>query len=278
MLQRRTTAHGLVYYASPRLEAARIPHAFSTRIGGVSSAPFDSQNLGNPSNCAVQDSVQNIHENYRRLQSAIGCGNRPRFWVHQMHGGDVAVMRHGQPFESGIKADAIVSNDPTRLPLVRTADCAPALIATSDGKVVAAIHAGWRGTLANVVGNAIKTLLDLANNPPPHSLPASLLAAIGPCIGEELFEVGPEVIEAFDAQFGKAAVTRRLPDGKGRVNLPQAVHIQLLNAGLSTDHIDTTDRCTFRDRDEFFSHRRDKGITGRMAALIGARPIGARLS
>ncbi len=202
-------------------------------------------------------------------RSAIGCANRPRFWVHQMHGNNVAIMRHNQPFESGIKADAVVSNDPGRLPLVRTADCAPVMIATADGKVVAAIHAGWRGAIANVVGNAVKILLELAGNPPPDSL----IAAIGPCIAEEIFEVGQEVVESFDAQFGKGVVTRMMPDGKGRVNLPVALRMQLLSVGLNADRIDTTDRCSFRDRDEFFSPRRDKGVTGRMAAVIGARGV-----
>jgi hypothetical protein len=131
---------------------------------------------------------------------------------------------------------------------------------------VAAIHAGWRGAIANVVGNAAKILLELAGN----STADSLLAAIGPCIGEEVFEVGPEVVDAFDAQFGKGVVTRLLPDGKGRVNLPAALRMQLLEVGVNADRIDMTDRCSFRDRDEFFSHRREKGVTGRMAAVIGA--------
>jgi hypothetical protein len=94
-------------------------------------------------------------------------------------------------------------------------------------------------------------------------------AAIGPCIGFGAFEVGPEVIEAFVRRFGEAAPVRRRGDGSGHIDLREAVRRQLVAAGLSPDRIDTTDRCTFRDSQEFFSHRRDNGVTGRMAAMIG---------
>ena len=104
-----------------------------------------------------------------------------------------------------------------------------------------------------------------------HASSGSLIAAVGPGISEEAFEVGPEVVDEFEKAFGSDAPARRTPDGKGRVDLQKAILIQLAKAGIPSNQIDTTDRCTFRDRDEFFSHRRDKGITGRMAALIAAR-------
>src|SRR3954454_13831815 len=100
MLQRRETCDGIVYYASPLLERAGVQHAFSTRVGGTSAAPFDSMNLGNPSGCAVQDPYERIYENYRLLQRAIGCEDRERLWVHQVHGGVVALANRGQTFES----------------------------------------------------------------------------------------------------------------------------------------------------------------------------------
>src|SRR3954470_15798765 len=105
MLLRRTSRDGVVYYASPLLEAAGVPHAFSTRLGGISPAPFDTMNLGNPSGCATQDDDHRISENYSRLQRAIGCESRQRCWVHQVHGGDVLTVRSGAPFENGRRAD-----------------------------------------------------------------------------------------------------------------------------------------------------------------------------
>jgi YfiH family protein len=254
MLERRET-NGLVYYASPLLEQVNVPHCFSTRIGGMSPAPFDSLNLGNPSGTETVDDYARIYENYRKLQRAIGREKHERIWVHQVHGGDV--MR--APCPSGAKADALVTNDPSKLIAVRVADCVPILLSSVDGKVVAAIHSGWRGVIAGVVRNAIEAM---------RVPPGSILAAIGPCIGFDSFEVGGEVLEAFAQAFGENAPIRPRADGKGYVDLRRAVEIQLIGAGIAGNQIDTTDRCTFAHADEFFSHRRDKGITGRMAALI----------
>jgi YfiH family protein len=261
MLERRICPNGVAYYASPLLGAAGAPHAFSTRLGGVSPPPFDSMNLGNPSGCAAQDDDARIRENYRLLQTAIGCGTRERCWVHQVHGGGVLRAIAGEPFENGRPADAIVGDDPGRVLAVRVADCVPVLMATRDGRRVAAVHAGWRGVIAGVVTAALAELA-------PRG--AAVVAAVGPCIGMEAFEVGPEVLEAFVAGFGERAPVRLCADGKGRVDLREAVRLQLIEWGLSPEQIDTTDRCTVRNADEFFSHRRDQGVTGRMAAVIGA--------
>ena len=279
MLDRRTASNGIVYYESPLLRACGVPHAFSTRIGGTSPPPFDSLNLGNPSGCDVQDDYPRIYENYASLQETVGLGGRTRCWVHQVHGGEVALIERDRPFESGIKADAMVSNDPTRILSVRTADCVPVLMSTADGRCVGAIHAGWRGVVAGVVPKALQSLTARNALAPSAGTPGrscdeglDLFAAIGPCIGLEHFEVGPEVLDQFERVFDVRAPLRRRDDGKGHVDLREAVRLQLLAAGVGEDRIDTTDRCSFRDREEFFSHRRDNGMTGRMAALISPRP------
>jgi YfiH family protein len=262
MLQKRSAPNGVVFYASPLLDAAGAPHAFSTRLGGLSPAPFDSLNLGNPNGCAVQDDYPRIWQNYDRLRAAAGCPAGDICRVHQVHGAGVARVRRGEPFDVATKADAVVGDDPARVLSVRVADCVPVLIATDDGRTVAAVHAGWRGVIANVVGGAIAAMGD--------ARPTRLRAAVGPCIGFNAFEVGPEVLAEFDRAFGPDApsLVCRRDDGKGHVDLRAAVHLQLLALGLTPDQIDTTDRCTVRDRDEFFSHRRDNGVTGRLAAII----------
>jgi hypothetical protein len=130
---------------------------------------------------------------------------------------------------------------------------------------VAAVHAGWRGVIAGVLPAAVAKLAEVGG-----CGAGELVAAVGPCIGFEHFEVGPEVLEAFVGRFGSDAPIRRVGE-KGRVDLIESVRRQLIEAGLDGERIDTTDRCTFRDADEFFSHRRDRGVTGRMAAFIGAR-------
>jgi polyphenol oxidase len=256
----------VVHYASPLLEELGVAHAFSTRIGGISTPPFDSLNLGNPSGCEVQDDYETIYENYRILQRVIGHERTPRVWVHQVHGGAVATVRRGEMFESGAKADALVSDDPQRLMAVRVADCVPILMASKDGPVVAAVHAGWRGVIAGVVPRAIARMTELDAD----ARPGGIMAAIGPCIGFEQFEVGGEVLAEFRRVFGADAPIKPTADGKGHVDLRRAVEMQLLMSGIPADQIDTTDRCTFRDGEEFYSHRRDRGVTGRMAALIAA--------
>ena len=262
MLERQTTADGIVYYASPLLRAAGVPHAFSTRLGGMSRPPFDSMNLGNPNGCAVQDDYENVWANYRLLQAAAGCGGRELCRVHQVHGAAVVRVRRGEAFDVSAKADALVGDDPGRVLSVRVADCVPVLLATADGRVVAAVHAGWRGVVAGVVGAAVREATDLAGTGAP------LMAAVGPCIGGEAFEVGSEVLAEFRRAFGADAPVRGRADGKGWVDLRAAVRRQLVAAGVGTDHIDSTDRCTYRDAGEFFSHRRENGVTGRMAAII----------
>jgi YfiH family protein len=261
MMQRRISSTGVVYYASPLLEEIGVPHAFSTRIGGVSSIPFDSLNLGNPNGCAVQDDEHRIQENYRRLQEAIGCEGRDRCWVHQVHGGR-AEDAGSRDFQNGLKADAMVTTNADQVLAVRIADCTPVLIADSRGAAVAAVHAGWRGVVARVIPAALAKLgMDAG----------SMTAAVGPCIGMEAFEVGLEVVNEFKHAFGETAPVRLVDGGKGRVDLIEACRQQLVSCGIKPDRIDVTDRCTFRDSDEFFSHRRDKGVTGRMAALIAPR-------
>ncbi|HZL38081.1 MAG TPA: peptidoglycan editing factor PgeF [Tepidisphaeraceae bacterium] len=261
MLQRQTES-GVTFYFSPLLRARGVAHAFSTRLGGLSPAPFDSLNLGNPNGCEIQDDYERIWENYRLLHRAAGCAaDEKPCRVHQVHGAGVVRVRGGQAFDTHAKADAIVGDDPTRVLSVRVADCVPILLADETGRTVAAAHAGWRGVVAGVINVALREMSNGAGV-------AGFVAAIGPCIGPDAFEVGPEVLEEFARVFGARAPCRRRADGKGDVDLRQAVRLQLLAAGIPDSQIDSTDRCTFRDRDEFFSHRRDNGVTGRMAAVI----------
>jgi len=267
MLTRKTSPSGVVYYSSPLLEQVGVPHAFSTRLGGISPRPFDSLNLGNPNGCEIQDDNERIRENYVRLQTAIGCANRKLFRVHQVHGNGVVMIHPGDAVSDSIQADSIVTTDPHLLLSVRIADCVPILLSTLDGSRVAAVHAGWRGIIARAIGSAIGSMLVVK----PLMSARDLVAAIGPCIGGNAYEVGSEVLTAFSEEFGKDAPVRNLAEGKGTVDLRAAARLQLMSLGLEESSIDVTDRCTFRDSDEFFSHRRDNGVTGRMAALIGCR-------
>src|SRR3954451_1303945 len=188
MLERTTAKDGVVFYRSPLLAKVGVPHAFSTRLGGVSAAPFDSLNLGNPNGCPIQDDRQNIAKNYDRLHAAAGLAGRPRAYVWQVHGDAVALARKGKTFDCETKADAVVTDDPARTAAVRVADCVPVLLATADGRAVAPAHAGWRGAIAGVIVRAAEAIRRVH-----HDDAVPLLAAIGPSIGVDAFEVGPEV-------------------------------------------------------------------------------------
>ncbi len=268
LLERQMSPGGPVYFVSPLLRDAGIPHAFSTRKGGISSAPFDSLNLGNPGG-DIRDDRDHIIGNYSRLFAATKLSDREHCYLHQIHGDAVVCVKRGCHHNSGEKADALATCDPTRVLSIRTADCCPILLATTDGKCVAAVHAGWRGAVAETAVAALKSILHLRAESGVDTRAEDILAAIGPCIGADAFEVGPEVLAEFERVFHVDAPIVRFSRDKGRANIREAIRISLLRSGVPAKNIDTTPACTFRERGEYFSHRRENGVTGRMAAIIG---------
>ncbi|HLP83065.1 MAG TPA: peptidoglycan editing factor PgeF [Phycisphaerales bacterium] len=255
----------------PQLHSANglagVPHAFSTRLGGVSRGQFDSLNFGNPSELVgdARDPRENIARNISLVLDAMGATGREVVQVHQVHGGEVHVVRAGQATHHGrddTKADAIVTDDPARIAMVRIADCGPVLLACETGRVVAAVHAGWRGVLAGIVPNAIAVMHELGAR--------DIHAAIGPCIRVDAFEVGEDVAQQFTAAFPRVPVVhRRAGWPKPHVDVVTAITTQLQAAGIA--HIDVVGECSFARSDLYFSHRRDGSRSGRMAAFIGPR-------
>jgi len=149
---------------------------------------------------------------------------------------------------------------------VRVADCAAVLLASEDGAVAAAVHAGWRGTVAAVVPRAVAAI---ERN---FQIPADRLrAAIGPCIGSAAFEVGPEVADKFAEAGLSDAVIRWPGSAKPHVDLKAALTTQLVGCGLRHTMVEALGGCTFAEPDRYFSHRREAGHTGRMIAAIGPR-------
>lgn len=246
-----------MFYQSEQLLAEGVRHAFSTRIGGVSSGVYDSLNLGNPLDAAEPDSLDHIEQNYDRLAMAAGLPGE-RAAVHQVHGCGVVSLGSGTEWSQGQKADAIVSDDPRRCVSIRTADCAAVLLASAGGALVAGVHAGWRGVVEGVITQAMKVMRD-------RGRPA-VVGAVFPCIGYEAFEVGQEVVESFCRVVGNDVV-REVGGGKGRVDLAGACARQMEGGGISRSRIDLSGLCTVTETLRFFSHRRDGGKTGRMALV-----------
>ncbi len=258
--------NGLVTYESLLLRTAGVPHAFTTRLGGVSPAPYDSLNLAAMVNDPDADNSKNVAANFRKIRQVIGCRRHIRAQVNQVHGCAVwhPPTEPVKPVDAP-RADAIATDKPGLLLMVRVADCVPVLLASKDGRVASAVHAGWRGIIAGIVTEAVRELISLGK-----LRTQDIVAAIGPCISVNHFEVGGEVVDAFDNARLSDAINR---DGfaKPHIDLPKAVATQLKTAGLNEEQIDRTDRCTYTLADEFFSHRRDNGRTGRQAALIAVR-------
>lgn len=227
-----------------------FPHGFTTRDGGVSPAPWDSLNLGG----AVGDDPARVAENWRRLEGACGLAFAR---VRQVHGARVLRADAGTaPVE---EADAVLTTSPGVAACVSVADCVPVLLADPATGAVAAVHAGWRGTIARIAAAAVDALAREAG-----AAPGRLLAAIGPSIGPCCYEVSPDLAARFRAEIGPVATGGAPP----RLDLWEANRTVLVAAGVRPDRIEVLGRCTSCEREVFFSHRRDAGRTGRQMAFI----------
>ncbi len=235
----------------------------TSRDGGVSAAPWASCNLGDH----VGDLAASVAENRRQLRAHAGLPADPR-WLQQVHGTSVADL----DAEAGARtpvADAALSAVPQTVCAVLTADCLPVLFAASDGSVVGAAHAGWRGPCRAPRGPIENTVLALRQRMPDG---AKLLAFLGPAISAAHFEVGDEVREAFLAA-DVAAVAAFQPGNKHRWQCDLYALARQRLAALGVPAVAGGGLCTYAQEDRFFSHRRDvqhRGLdsTGRMAALI----------
>jgi polyphenol oxidase len=232
-----------------------VPHGFATRAGGVSEGPYASLNLG----FAVGDLRDRVEENHRRLAVAAGAALEALHTVKQVHGDRVVEAGAGEgtgalrPPEG--EADALWTERPEHWVAVGTADCVPVLLVDPEGRRVAAVHSGWRGTDARIVARAVESLVARG------SRPERLLAAVGPSIQRCCYVVSEDLGQRFTAGFGPEVVVREGADV--RLDLARAVRDTLLGAGLKAAHVDVLLHCTACDADRFFSHRRDAGRTGR---------------
>ena len=253
------------------------------RPGGVST--LDGQKVLNLS-FMEWDQKENVAENRRRLQSAIGAEDFSLVAMKQIHSD--LVRQFSKTTDEPCKGDASTTNQAGVLLAVQTADCVPILLVDPRKRAVAAIHAGWRGTLARITEKAVGRMRLEFN-----SRPADLLAAIGPSIGPCCYEVGAELVARFTAQFGDAsgyfdeARSGEEPNPLQWLNMkppghqppPKNVHLdlrkanqsQLLVAGLHAQNIFISDLCTGCRTDLCFSYRKEGALSGRLLAVVGIR-------
>ena len=268
-----------------------LVHGFTTRAGGVSSCyGGQSLNLGLTSH----DSRENVQRNRLLLLEALGAwregdGPWPIVELKQIHS---AVMhRVNAPPGAPLAGDGLLTNTPKLLLAVKTADCVPVLVADINRRAVAALHAGWRGTVARIVEKGVGEMRRHFG-----SDPRDLRAALGPCIRRCCYCVGAEVRAQFESQFAYAGelfeevfdpdalhvrypllFLNQRPPGHGdhgpeiHLDLIAANRRQLEDAGVVAEHISVIEGCTACDTTRFFSHRAESGKTGRMMAVIGIR-------
>jgi len=267
-----------------RLEWVR--HGFSLRRGGSSATPAQSLNLG----FTPTDSNEAVEANRRRFFRALGVDRFALADLQQVHsaraysatraGGGVAYVSADPaapaptslPVQVGPRpeADILVTNEAEVLLAVRTADCLPILVADSDRRAVAAVHAGWRGTLDGVAEAAIAAMGRAFG-----SSPRSLVAALGPSIRCCCYEVGPEVEDAFRKRWPESGAFfhRSSPNARARLDLVAANLAQLHRSGVPSSQIHVAEFCTACRTDLFFSYRKEGAWTGRMMAVIGIKPL-----
>ncbi|TGG92003.1 peptidoglycan editing factor PgeF [Natronospirillum operosum] len=236
-------------------QPAGVGVAVTTRRGGHSTAPWASLNMGQH----VGDDPERVTANRDQVRRMLELPRDP-VWLQQVHGTEVACIR--QPEQRPAAAADAAYTDCIGVPLcVLTADCLPVVLTNADGTEIGVAHAGWRGLCDGVLENLVQTFT---------AAPEQLLAWLGPAIGPQRFEVGPEVRAAFMAQDADAAQAFRA--GTGDRWLADIYHLarqRLQRVGVN--RIAGGDFCTLSDTDRFFSYRRDPS-TGRMATLIWRHP------
>ena len=258
--------NGLLIKTSTVLSGVR--HGFSTRIGGVSPAPWDSLNLG----VGRGDDMDRIRENYRRFCAALGVDEHRAVLSKQVHEDNI---RHVTADDCGkglfrdrdyTSVDAMVTDTPEIPLVVFSADCGTILLEDPVTGAVGACHAGWRGT---ALGIAEKTVTAMVNA--YGCDPNNIRAALGPCISPCCFETDEDVPQAMIAALGDEAMPAITTKGaKYHVDIKYLNRLFLQKAGVLPEHMDTSPLCTACDPDQFWSARRHKDQRGSLGAIIVA--------
>jgi YfiH family protein len=225
----------------------------TTRLGGVSEVPYSSLNLGDH----VGDLLSHVKANRALLKEELPT---EPIWLKQVHGSVVST-----PDVRTLEADAIVTNNPNEVLAIMSADCLPVIFTNTNGTIVGAAHAGWRGLCAGVLENTLKEMQALATKDGERDI----IAYLGPAIGPKAFEVGQDVVDAFIACGTPFPDASFVPindcPGKYLANIYLLARSRLEVVGVSNIH--GGEFCTVTQGNRFFSYRRD-GVTGRFASLI----------
>lgn len=253
-----------------------VTHCFTTRTGGVSQGGQSSLNLS----FSREKSADNVRENYRRVAEELGVDYTKMTRVPQKHTDHVLIVTDehtgigiSKAFPEGCADygyDAMITNVPGIVLCTSHADCVPVFLYDKVRNVVGAVHSGWRGTAKKISLNAVNSMIHEYGSSPEH-----IKAVIGPSIGIDKFECDKDVFDVFSEKFERdfAEFSSKYIYKKGakfHISVSGFVYQTLIEAGIVENNIYKDTRCTFENESMFFSHRRDKGDTGVMAAVIKA--------
>ena len=252
----------LEYLTAPNLN---IPHAFTTRLGGVSDGVFASLNIA----MHRGDSDESVKQNYEILAAALGFDLNNLVLTRQTHSDIVRVVTkndaNGIDHRNYPESDALITNDARCALVVFTADCTPILLWDSVTGAVGAVHAGWRGTAADIAGKAVRAMVEQLG-----CRPENIRAAIGPNIGTCCFETDSDVPDLIRTQFGEEVEDFIIPSaekiGKFHVDLKAVNAHALRRAGV--ENIEISDACTMCAPNRFWSHRITGAARGSQGAVI----------
>lgn len=267
-LQARTSA-GLSFLTDdPLCAAAGIRLGFSRRAGGASAPPYDGLNLGSH----VGDDLAAVGENRARLLAAVGLRGTDLLMLNQVHGDTVLTLDDGAPTSreavaaaADAGADGVAVAVPNVTALLCFADCTPVIVASPSGAFAVA-HAGWRGALAGIPAKAVRALAALDASRGQAADPTQYNAYIGPHIGAECYECGPDLVARFTDRFGA-----RCDAGEGHLDLEAAVRASLAEARVAPERIASSGECTACCDDLYFSYRKSGGRCGRHGAFAGRK-------
>ncbi|MGV7975597.1 MAG: peptidoglycan editing factor PgeF [Anaerolineaceae bacterium] len=258
----RFDTDGCRYYRFENLPANQVDHAVFTRLGGVSVGAYSALNLGG----TVGDNPEAVVENHQRLFEVFGRPYESRFDVWQVHGTTLVYSDRPRPRDQKHQpADGIFTDNPELTLIMRFADCVPLVFYDPVKRVVGLVHAGWQGTVQNIGGLGVDYMRQRFG-----SDPASLFAGIGPSICGSCYQVGEEVRARFLQAFGADALDFFAErDGALYLDLWLANAFSLRKAGVV--QVEQSGLCTAEHLDEWYSYRKEKGITGRFAVVIGLK-------
>lgn len=241
-------------------------HAFCTRRGGVSRGDYKSLNMS----FKEGDEDNHVLQNWRRLSEAFSIPLEQFLVVNQVHKDDIFIVKpYGGYFSSRAELDydGIMTDRAALAICVKTADCVPVFIVDRVKKIIAVIHAGWRGSALGISAKAAHLFVDKYG-----STPRDILAAIGPSIGQCCYQVDKAAADEFlQLPDHKLFLSAGKKAGLWTLSLAEANRRQLIDSGIPEKNIDVSDMCTLCNQDKFFSHRGSGGITGRQVNFMMIR-------